>query len=607
MFKGKRGRNRFTGRVLCYLLMLALVMPGVVMTTYAEEPDAIPQEMEQIVPEEVAAPEEGEFEVTITPVTEEEVTEEEKKEEETGAEETKKEETPAEGAIPAAEETPVEETPAEEKPAEEAPVAEDVPVAEEVSKAEEAAPVQTPATEEVKEAVVEEVKAEEETVTAEAKAAVAHKWGIDLDIYVDNANPDMSASSTKGNKTSKSNPKVFNIGGQYGSPFVILQAVLTDGGNRALQGEGHGFQYEWADENLLTARAHMWTSTEEYEFTYTFKSKNTAVVQLQEDFANGIEVIPIAEGETQIDVEGRVVDLTDSSSSAGKSIGSTSFYVKVSKKVSGSTGTSGGVAVTGVKVNKKTAKLDVGKSVTLKASVTPSKASKAVTWSSSNESVATVSAGKVKAVGAGTAVITAMSANGKAGTCTVTVSNPLKKVSFQGGSKATLMVDKNRSETKDVALNIVGGSNYSVAWKSNKRSVADVQGSGANATIIARGKGKATITATVTNSDKKKKTAKFTVTVNAKPTSISVKGVKGSKPVSLNVGKSKSLKAVLEPKGVKGKVKWEAVGNDGVVTVTSSGKIKGAKEGYTQLRVYYVDDPDIQTFVDVRVTGKGKK
>lgn len=43
-------------------------------------------------------------------------------------------------------------------------------------------------------------------------------------------------------------------------------------------------------------------------------------------------------------------------------------------------------------------------------------------WSSSNESVATVASGRVKAIGTGTAVITVETNNGKTATCTVTVS-----------------------------------------------------------------------------------------------------------------------------------------------------------------------------------------
>lgn len=66
--------------------------------------------------------------------------------------------------------------------------------------------------------------------------------------------------------------------------------------------------------------------------------------------------------------------------------------------------------------------LTVGQSKTLVASTSPESAAKNVTWYSSNSKVATVSKnGKVTAVKAGTATITAKTANGLKATCKVTV------------------------------------------------------------------------------------------------------------------------------------------------------------------------------------------
>lgn len=79
------------------------------------------------------------------------------------------------------------------------------------------------------------------------------------------------------------------------------------------------------------------------------------------------------------------------------------------------------IAVKKVALNKTSANLKVGGTVTLKATVTPSNVTnKTVTWKSSKTSVATVKSGKVTAVAAGTATITA-TAGGKKATCKVTV------------------------------------------------------------------------------------------------------------------------------------------------------------------------------------------
>ena len=80
------------------------------------------------------------------------------------------------------------------------------------------------------------------------------------------------------------------------------------------------------------------------------------------------------------------------------------------------------VDVTGVTLDKTSESLTVGDSVTLIATVAPSDATiNAVTWTSSDESVATVdSNGKVTAVAAGTVTIT-VKAGDKTASCTLTV------------------------------------------------------------------------------------------------------------------------------------------------------------------------------------------
>ena len=87
--------------------------------------------------------------------------------------------------------------------------------------------------------------------------------------------------------------------------------------------------------------------------------------------------------------------------------------VTVTKKV---------IAITGVTLDKTTATVEEGKTVTLTAIVVPADTTedKTVTWKSSDETVATVKDGVVTAVKAGTANITA-TAGGKTATCAVTV------------------------------------------------------------------------------------------------------------------------------------------------------------------------------------------
>ena len=79
------------------------------------------------------------------------------------------------------------------------------------------------------------------------------------------------------------------------------------------------------------------------------------------------------------------------------------------------------IEVESITLDKTSASLKAGQSITLTASVNPSDATdKTVTWTSSNPSVATVENGNVKAVKIGSATITAK-AGDKTATCEITV------------------------------------------------------------------------------------------------------------------------------------------------------------------------------------------
>ncbi len=152
------------------------------------------------------------------------------------------------------------------------------------------------------------------------------------------------------------------------------------------------------------------------------------------------------------------------------------------------------VAVTKVALNKSSATILKGKTLTLKATVTPSNATnKTVTWSSSKKSVATVSSkGVVTAKKAGTATITAKVGSKKA-TCKITVKKASAKLSATS-------VKIKKGKTKKVSLKNAYPTNTKIkSAKSSKKKVAKV--SVKNGKVVIKGvkKGSAKITVKLSN------------------------------------------------------------------------------------------------------------
>ena len=171
------------------------------------------------------------------------------------------------------------------------------------------------------------------------------------------------------------------------------------------------------------------------------------------------------------------------------------------------------VSISGSGVSDGKLSLKLGASVQLTATVTPSNATdKTVSWTSSNSSVAKVSDGKITAVKAGTATITA-TAGGKTASVVVAVADnpvPVESVSVSGdgvsGGKLSLKSGASAQLTATVKPD--NATDRKVTWTSSDSSVANVMGTG----VVTAGSkaGKATIKATAGG-----KSASVEVTVEA--------------------------------------------------------------------------------------------
>jgi len=226
-----------------------------------------------------------------------------------------------------------------------------------------------------------------------------------------------------------------------------------------------------------------------------------------------------------------------------------------------------------VKLDAVQLNLQVGKYKTVTAKVTPSSASYTkVKWKSSDKSVAAVSSkGVIKAVGAGTATITATSADGNAkATCKVVVTQPATGVKLNK-KEATVKIGKKITLKATVLPNNV--TNSRVTWISSDTQKATVTADG-----VVKGIKQGYVTITVKTADGKY-SASCKVLV-AK----SVTGVKlDKKAITMNVGKSTTITPTVSPKDATIKtVKWSSDNND-VATVDKNGKVTAVGAGYATI------------------------
>ena len=155
------------------------------------------------------------------------------------------------------------------------------------------------------------------------------------------------------------------------------------------------------------------------------------------------------------------------------------------------------IHVEGVTLSPQSLTIAEGKTASLAAEVFPSDATnKAVTWQSGNTSVATVSAGTVTAVAAGSTTVTVTTVDGGfTARCSVTVTQSGLEVSVTGVTlnRNTLTMTVGGNPASLIAtVSPQEATNKAVTWQSSDTSIATVSGG----TVTAVAAGSATVTVT---------------------------------------------------------------------------------------------------------------
>lgn len=260
-------------------------------------------------------------------------------------------------------------------------------------------------------------------------------------------------------------------------------------------------------------------------------------------------------------------------------------------------------AVTGVRLTPDEVTLVERTTATLTAAVIPSNATnKNVTWSSSNEEVATVVNGVVNALKPGNATITVTTADGnKTAQCAVTVTEEVVvQVSAVTVSPKEATVKAGASVTLNGEIQPENASNQNIIWTSDNESVATVAGGVVTGVAV----GTATITATSAENDTIRDTATITVE-NGEPEIVEVESV-SVKPAELSLTEEDTRKlahSITPSNATNQNVSWSS-DNEAVATVSQEGTVTAIKEGTANITVT-TENNNKTAVCEVTVTRKG--
>ena len=259
---------------------------------------------------------------------------------------------------------------------------------------------------------------------------------------------------------------------------------------------------------------------------------------------------------------------------------------------------------TGVSLDKSALALNVGGSGTLSATVAPSDASnKAVTWTTSNGSVATVADGVVTAEGVGSAIITATTEDGEyAAACAVTVSVPVTGVTIRDSEGEalgdSLTIDASGIVELKLAVTPDTATNKAVTWSSGDNSVVSVAATDGGAILWGRGAGTTTVTATA--ADGSGESDSLVVTVRAWPTGVSLNKTE----IALQPGGTDTLTATITPIGAGQSVDWDSPNTD-IVTVDADGRVAAVARGTATITAVSALDNNVKASCVVIVLTDG--
>ncbi|MCR0173748.1 Ig-like domain-containing protein [[Clostridium] innocuum] len=314
----------------------------------------------------------------------------------------------------------------------------------------------------------------------------------------------------------------------------------------------------------------------EKNFKYFSLSENDVTVELgkniQLDVLGEYSQINWRVGNPQIasvDTNGKVT---------AKSIGNTYVYAETANGLEARCiirVTAKEIKPIGIKLNETDIRVEMGKSVQLKATITPEDASnKKVSWRVGNPQIASVDAnGKVTAKSIGNTYVYAETANGLEARCIIRVTAKEIKPTGIRLNETDIRVEMGKSVQLKATITPEDASNKKVSWRVGNLQIASVD---VNGKVTAKSIGNTYVYAETANGLE----ARCIIRVTAKE--IKPTGIKlNETDAVIKMGENFQLKATITPEDASNKkVNWR-VGNPQIASVDVNGKVTAKSIGNT--------------------------
>lgn len=243
---------------------------------------------------------------------------------------------------------------------------------------------------------------------------------------------------------------------------------------------------------------------------------------------------------------------------------------------------------TDIRLNKTKLNLELGETTQLLANVSPADVTdNSVTWSTSNEAVATVDAnGVVTAVGGGNCTVTATTHNGLTATCNVTVKQLPESISF---TESAIAIGIGESHSLEVVFNPENTTERGLTWSSSNTTIATVNNAGE---VTGKGAGKAVITAKTTNG----LTATCNVTVEVPVTNVEFE----QDYYEMFTGETLTIVATVTPDNAADKTLTWTSDNERIAKVDQNGVVTALRKGEALITATSVNGVEAYCLVTVK-------